>query len=172
MSILSSIGSGKLLFIKQFFEENYPKIKTETKTDKNGEYAVVLKPMYKYGYLNIDLSQLPCRIDFENMPSLHIFNANSENIKKLPKDFVKKCNEYKFENTVFKADDIQFVINWHEHIYNSTIYMNDIFSSDDELLLTDLSAEAVLQSNVIMIKYQNSSSYTNFVWDTWKTFHL
>lgn len=171
MSILSSIGSGKLLFIKQFFEENYPKIKTDIKTDKNGEYVAVLKPMYKYGYLNIDLATLPCRIDFENMPSLHIFNANSDRIRKLPKDFVKKCNEYKFENTIFEADDIQFAINWHEHIYNSTIYMNDIFSNDDELLLTNLSTEIVLQSNIIMIKYPDISGYAMFDLSIWKKHH-
>lgn len=166
MSILSSVGAGKLQYINKYFEEKFPKLEVnilkrasfDIKTSGD-EYTVVLKPLYKFGYLNLDLKELPCNVDFENMPSIHLMNANKETIKKLPKYWRIKCNEYKLENTTFMPPDMDFVLDYHEKIYNSTIYLLDNFDESCKGTLQNLAVEAVLQSNVVMIKYIDEFDY-------------
>ena len=126
MSILSSIGAGKLQFIKKYFHEKYTKMEVNI-IEHNGEYVAFLKPLYKFGYIQIDLKEIPCNVDFEDMPQLRLVNANFETMKKIPKSFRSKCTDYRIVNTVYQPDDWLFFKEYFLKVFSSEIYVLDIF---------------------------------------------
>lgn len=166
MSILSTTNSGKIQSIRSYFKENYPEMKIDISLEKSGEYITTMRPMDIYGSISIDLDKIPCNITFENMPNIYIKNANDKTLKKLGFRWIRKCTSYKFVNTTFRENDIDFVKNNHTKIINSTIYITDNNEIDNDLI-ENLICEAVLQSNTIMIKYKDETKYKLLDKDEW-----
>lgn len=167
MTILSSTHSGKFQFIHSYFREKYPTMNFEITINNDKEYVCVLRPMDIYGSIVIDLNEVPCKITFENMPNLYIRNANKNTIKKLEFRFGKKCNTYKFEKTIYKEDDFDFVKDRHSKIYDSTIYILDDMTANEETFLSELSFETTAHNNKIMIKYKENNDYIEFNYCDW-----
>ena len=170
MSILSSIGAGKLQFIKKYFHEKYTKMEVNI-IEHNGEYVAFLKPLYKFGYIQIDLKEIPCNVDFEDMPQLRLVNANFETMKKIPKSFRSKCTDYRIVNTVYQPDDWLFFKEYFLKVFSSEIYVLDIFENDEKNDLDVISRKCNEHENKLYIKYKENNEYKLFDIDEWNKYH-
>lgn len=123
MSILFSSKTGKYLEIEKYCKENFNTRTSFTwkicKDDK--DYKIILTPNMKGNLIILNGKTLPCKVDFENKPTLLCTFFDDDKLSLLPKwveFFVKTIS---FSNCVFSEKKLKFIMNHYEDIKYSIL---------------------------------------------------